>query len=84
MYAYFNIEEPTLLHILKMKARGRPQATARPRCSFQMGLADDVEEEVPLSGTLDFINNTVDPQTGTTWCAARSRIASRCPLAPPI
>ena len=30
-----------------------------------MGLADDVDHRFPLRGTLDFVNNTVDPQTGT-------------------
>jgi RND family efflux transporter MFP subunit len=28
-------------------------------------LADDVQRRFPLRGTLDFVNNTVDPQTGT-------------------
>ena len=30
-----------------------------------MGLADDVKRQFPLTGKLDFANNTVDPQTGT-------------------
>ena len=28
-------------------------------------MADDVERRYPLRGTLDFVSNTVDPQTGT-------------------
>jgi RND family efflux transporter MFP subunit len=35
------------------------------KVEVRMGLADDVDRQFPLSGILDFVNNTVDPQTGT-------------------
>lgn len=65
MYAYFNIEEPTVLRIQKMVRDGIIKTRATRTVHVQMGLADDVERKFPLSGLLDFINNTVDPQTGT-------------------
>ena len=64
MYAYFNIEEPTLLQILKMKREGVIKQRLG-QVEVRMGLADDVKHAFPLTGTLDFANNTVDPQTGT-------------------
>ena len=64
MYAYFNIEEPTLLGILKLKREGILKERLG-HIAVRMGLADDVKHVFPLQGTLDFANNTVDPQTGT-------------------
>lgn len=64
MYAYFNIEEPTLLRIQKMKREGMIKQRLG-QVSVEMGLADDVKRQFPLKGMLDFANNTVDPQTGT-------------------
>ncbi len=65
MYAYFNIEEPTVLRIQKMVREGLIRTRKVNHVPVQVGLADDVEHKFPLHGTLDFINNTVDPQTGT-------------------
>ena len=65
MYAYFNIEEPTVLRIQKMVRDGIIKMRITRKVHVQMGLADDVERKFPLSGLLDFVNNTIDPQTGT-------------------
>ena len=64
MYAYFNIEEPTLLRVQKMMREGIVKHRIG-EIKVWMGLADDVDLKFPLTGTLDFVNNTVDPQTGT-------------------
>lgn len=64
MYAYFNIEEPTMLRIQKMKREGIIKQQLG-QVEVQMGLADDVKHTFPVKGILDFVNNTVDPQTGT-------------------
>jgi RND family efflux transporter MFP subunit len=65
MYAYFNIEEPTVLRIQKMVREGLIRAKKISEVPIQVGLADDVAHQFPLHGTLDFLNNTIDPQTGT-------------------
>lgn len=65
MFAYFNIEEPTVLRLQKMAREGVIKTRNLHEVPVQMGLADDVERKFPLGGTLDFINNTIDPQTGT-------------------
>lgn len=64
IYAYFDIDEPTLLRVLKMKREGLLKERIG-HADVRMGLADDVHRKFPLSGVLDFSNNTVDPQTGT-------------------
>ena len=65
MYAYFNIEEPTLLKIRKLVRDGSLGSHKITDVKVQMGAADDIQRKFPLSGSLDFMNNTVDAQTGT-------------------
>jgi RND family efflux transporter MFP subunit len=65
MYAYFDVEEPVVLRLRKMIREGIIKSHSARDVQIQMGLADDVERRFPLHGTLDFTNNTVDPQTGT-------------------
>jgi RND family efflux transporter MFP subunit len=65
MYAYFDIEEPTLLKVRTLIRKGVIQSKDTHDVEVRMGLADDPERKFPLRGTLDFVNNTVDPQTGT-------------------
>ena len=65
MYAFFNIEEPAVLRIQKMVREGIITAKDKREVRVQMGLADDVARKFPLHGMLDFVNNTIDSQTGT-------------------
>jgi RND family efflux transporter MFP subunit len=65
MHAYFDIEEPTMLRIQKMIRDGVIQTKSIHEVHVTMGLADDVDRKFPFRGTLNFVNNTVDPQTGT-------------------
>lgn len=65
MYAYFNIEEPTVLRLQKMIRDGVIKTRSLHDVPVEMGLADDVDRKFPLHGTLDFANNTIDAQTGT-------------------
>lgn len=65
MYAYFNIEEPTVLRIQKLIREGVIPTRKLHEVEVRMGLADDTERTFPLRGKLDFVDNTVDPLTGT-------------------
>jgi RND family efflux transporter MFP subunit len=65
MYAYFNMEEPAMLRIKALIREGLLRARTAQDVPVVMGLADDVDRKFPLQGKLDFVNNTVDPQTGT-------------------
>ena len=64
LYAYFEIDEPTLLRIRRAINEGRikrhPQGTEIP---VMMGLQG--EDGYPHQGTINFVNNQVDPTTGS-------------------
>jgi RND family efflux transporter MFP subunit len=84
MYAYFNMEEPAMLRIKSMiRDKIIPARTAN-EVPVVMGLADDVERKFPLHGTIDFVNNTLDPQTGTIQIRAVFPNAYRIPDQPPV
>jgi RND family efflux transporter MFP subunit len=65
MYAYFTVEEPALLEVRKLIREGVIKAQDLEKVGVRMGLADDVKRVFPLHGDLDFLNNTVNSQTGT-------------------
>jgi len=60
MYVYFNVSELILLEVLE----GKPVKEKRdPDVPFFVGLAN--QEGHPIEGNLDYIDNIVDPETGT-------------------
>jgi RND family efflux transporter MFP subunit len=65
MYAYFDIEEPAFLEILELVRKGVVKSRQLDDIPVHMALATDKPGEFPLHGSLDFLNNTIDPQTGT-------------------
>jgi len=64
LYVYFEVDEPTLLRIRRAINEGRvkrhPQGTEIP---VLMGLQG--EDGYPHQGTINFVNNQVDPTTGS-------------------
>ena len=64
MYAYFDVDEPTLLRIRRAINEGRikrrPDGASIP---VLMGLQG--EDGFPQQGTINFVNNQVDPTTGS-------------------
>jgi RND family efflux transporter MFP subunit len=65
MYAYFNVEEVTLLRVMKQVREGTFGNRKLDSIEVRMGLADDVGRQFPFQGHLNFLNNAVDPLTGT-------------------
>jgi membrane fusion protein, multidrug efflux system len=64
VYAYFDADEATYLRYRQLNdAHGRGDPAASAAASVFMGLVD--EEGYPHAGTLDFVDNRVDPSTGT-------------------
>jgi membrane fusion protein, multidrug efflux system len=63
MYAYFDTDEPTLLRIRRAIAAGRIKLAEKGENPVSMGLQD--EEGFPHEGTIDFVNNQVNPTTGS-------------------
>jgi multidrug efflux system membrane fusion protein len=63
MYLYFDGDEQTYLRYNKMARAGeRPSSRDAPN-PVQVGLAN--EEGFPHAGTMDFVDNQLNPQTGT-------------------
>lgn len=65
IYAYFDVDENTMLRVRHMIEEGVFKDVAGgARLPVQMALADE-GENYPHQGTIDFVNNMVDPSTGT-------------------
>ena len=63
MYAYFEMDEPTLLAHPQGDQRGKDQAARGRQAPVLMGLQG--EEGFPHEGTINFVNNQVNPTTGS-------------------
>jgi multidrug efflux system membrane fusion protein len=63
MYAYFDTDEPTLLRVRRAVGEGKIKPAVANKNPVFMGLQD--EEGFPHAGTIDFINNEVNPTTGS-------------------
>jgi RND family efflux transporter MFP subunit len=64
MYAYFDVDERTMLHLQQLIREGKIRSARRSKdIPILCGLAN--EEGHPHQGTIDFVNNQVDSSTGT-------------------
>lgn len=63
IYAYFDTDEPTLLRIRRAISQGRIQVAERGQNPVFMALQD--EAGFPHEGLVDFVNNQVNPTTGS-------------------
>jgi multidrug efflux system membrane fusion protein len=63
MYVYFDMDEPTLLRIRKARSAGAVKPTPDGRFPVLIGLQG--EEGFPHHGTVNFVNNQVNPATGS-------------------
>lgn len=62
LYAYFDVDERTLLRMNRLSQAGKMPATA-VGMKVLIGLAD--EEGFPHEGTINFVDNRLDTSTGT-------------------
>jgi multidrug efflux system membrane fusion protein len=63
MYAYFDVDEATLLRVRRAINEGRIKRPEEGKVAVFMGLQG--EEGFPHEGRLDFVNNQVNPTTGS-------------------
>ena len=63
MYAYFEMDEPTLLRIRRAVNEGKIKQPQHGRLPVLMGLQG--EDGFPHEGTINFVNNQVNPTTGS-------------------
>lgn len=62
IYAYANVSEYELLDLMRQNQKSKAQKPTEPAKAF-LGLADEVG--YPHQGWIDFVDNQVDPNTGT-------------------
>src|SRR5205085_8488352 len=63
MYAYFDMDERTVLRIRQLVREGKAKSAGQARWPVVLGLAN--EEGFPHQGTINFEDNQVNPRTGT-------------------
>jgi multidrug efflux system membrane fusion protein len=63
MYVYFELDEPTLLRVRNAINEGKIQRSPEGQHPLFMGLQG--EEQFPHAGTVNFVNNQVNPATGS-------------------
>ena len=63
IYAYFDVDERTNLEFRRMMEAGKVKSARDVHVPVWLGLVD--EEGYPLEGTINFVDNRLDPMTGT-------------------
>jgi RND family efflux transporter MFP subunit len=63
MYAYFDVDEYTVLRVRQLIREGKAKSARESELSVSLCLAN--EEGFPHRGTIDFVDNQVNPKTGT-------------------
>ncbi len=63
MYAYFDVDERTVLRVRQLIREGKAPSVRDGEVPVLLGLATD--EGFPHQGTINFVDNQVNPKTGT-------------------
>src|SRR5438309_6086761 len=63
MYAYFDVDEHTVLRVRQLIREGKAKSARDGEMSVWLGLANEVGH--PHRGTVNFVDNQVNPKTGT-------------------
>jgi RND family efflux transporter MFP subunit len=63
MYAYFDVDEHTALRVRQLAREGKGDSPGDGGFPVSLGLAN--EEGYPHRGTINFVDNQVNPKTGT-------------------
>jgi RND family efflux transporter MFP subunit len=63
MYAYFDVDERSMLRFRRLLHQGKIQSARETTVHVEMALAD--EQGFPHQGTINFIDNRLDPNSGT-------------------
>jgi RND family efflux transporter MFP subunit len=63
MYAYFDVDEHTALRVRKLVREGKSDSPRDGGFPVSLGLAN--EDGHPHRGTIDFVDNQLNPKTGT-------------------
>jgi RND family efflux transporter MFP subunit len=65
IYVYFDVDERTFLRLQRLILQGQIPSARDGEVPCQMALADDEAGVFPYKGVINFVDNRVDPGTGT-------------------
>lgn len=63
VYAYFDVDEYTVLRVRRLIREGKATSARNSEVTVWLGLAN--EDGFPHQGTINFVDNQVNPKTGT-------------------
>jgi RND family efflux transporter MFP subunit len=63
IYAYFDVDERTVMRVRQLIREGKAKSARETTWPITLGLATD--EGFPRQGTINFVDNQVNPKTGT-------------------
>jgi RND family efflux transporter MFP subunit len=63
MYAYFDVDEHTVLRVRQLIREGKAKSAREGEVAVWLGVANEVG--FPHRGTINFVDNQVNPKTGT-------------------
>ncbi len=63
IYAYFDVDERTVMRVRQLIREGKAKSAREATWPITLGLATD--EGFPRQGTINFVDNQVNPKTGT-------------------
>src|SRR5438034_835413 len=63
IYAYFDVDERTVQYVRRLIREGKAKSARDAKIPVWLGLA--IDEGFPHEGTADFVDNQVNPKTGT-------------------
>jgi RND family efflux transporter MFP subunit len=63
MYAYFDVDERTVLQVRQLIREGKAKSARESEWPVSLGLA--TQQGFPHQGTINFVDNQVNPKTGT-------------------
>src|SRR5688572_30193037 len=66
LYCYVDVDERSILKYLRLRREGKRVSARDAEIPIEVALAD--EEGFPHKGYVDFVDNKVDPATGTVRC----------------
>ena len=66
LYCYVDVDERAVLKYLRLRREGRRVSALDAQIPMEVALAD--ETDFPRKGFVDFVDNKVDPATGTLRC----------------
>jgi RND family efflux transporter MFP subunit len=64
MYAYFDVDEASTLRFRRLLEAGKVKSAREGKAPVYLGLADE-DDKFPHEGTIDFVDNRLNPSTGT-------------------